>query len=81
MDVTKVIFWPGIIVILLAAGCGVKGDPKPPLTPVALGHGQPSFKRATKNIVPAPPPDANQLSKDSQRDSAKEGATENSEQE
>jgi hypothetical protein len=36
----------------LLAACGVKGDPKPPLTPASLGHGQPSFKRATKDIKP-----------------------------
>lgn len=41
-------------------GCGVKGDPKPPLTPASLGHGQPSFKRATKALGPSPNPEANQ---------------------
>lgn len=42
----------GVATILFYVGCGVKGDPKPPLTPAALGHGQPSFKRATKEFVP-----------------------------
>lgn len=38
------------LLTLFVFGCGVKGDPKPPLTPVSLGHGQPSFKRATKPL-------------------------------
>ncbi len=42
----------GAATLLFVVGCGVKGDPKPPLTPAALGHGQPSFKRATKEFVP-----------------------------
>lgn len=42
----------------IASGCGVRGRPQPPLTPAELGHGQPSFKRATEEYafpnVPAP---------------------------
>ena len=40
------------LISMALVGCGVKGDPKPPLTPAALGHGQPSFKRITKVVVP-----------------------------
>lgn len=36
--------------ILFNFGCGVKGDPKPPLSPTEIGHGQPSFYRASKNF-------------------------------
>lgn len=50
-----------ILLALLASGCGVKGDPKPPVTPAALGHGQPSFKRATKLIVPINPNESEPL--------------------
>ena len=50
----------GILGVLVTFGCGVKGDPKPPLTPAALGHGQPSFKRATKFLAPTQVPDSEQ---------------------
>ncbi|MCB0391147.1 MAG: hypothetical protein KDD58_07645 [Bdellovibrionales bacterium] len=37
-------------------GCGVKGDPLPPEKPPLLGRGQPTYKKATEEIVlPAPP--------------------------
>lgn len=32
------------------AGCGVKGDPLPPLRPTELGRGRPTYKRATEKI-------------------------------
>ncbi len=47
-----------MIFALAITGCGVKGDPKPPLTPAALGHGQPSFKRANKTLITAPGADS-----------------------
>ena len=50
----------GILCIFVSLGCGVKGDPKPPVTPAALGHGQPSFKRATKALAPTQVPDSDQ---------------------
>ena len=41
-------------------GCGVRGRPQPPLTPPELGHGQPTFSRATEEFafpaVPTPAP-------------------------
>ena len=52
-----------ILIALFASACGVKGDPKPPLTPAALGHGQPSFKRATKALATPPPVDAEPAAK------------------
>ncbi len=30
--------------------CGVKGDPMPPLSPTVLGHGEPTFQKATEKI-------------------------------
>lgn len=36
----------------IVSACGVKGDPKPPLTPAEIGHGQPSFKRGPRNPAP-----------------------------
>jgi hypothetical protein len=42
---------------LLCAGCGVKGDPEPPLTPPELGHGQPAYRRTTRELAfPNVPP-------------------------
>ncbi len=43
-----------VILLIGFSACGVKGDPKPPLVPAAMGHGQPSFKRATKILTPTP---------------------------
>jgi hypothetical protein len=46
--------------VVLATACGVRGRPQPPLTPAELGHGQPTFKRATEQFafpaVPTPAP-------------------------
>ncbi len=53
--------WFGLLLVFLASACGVKGDAKAPLTPAALGHGQPSFKRATKALVPILPTDTEPL--------------------
>lgn len=39
-----------LIGILSIGACGVKGDPLPPLKPVDLGRGQPSYKKATEDI-------------------------------
>lgn len=33
-----------------AAGCGVKGDPLPPLRPAELGRGVPTYQRALRNV-------------------------------
>lgn len=40
----------GLIVFLFISGCGVKGDPLPPLQPVEIGRGKPNFKRELKNV-------------------------------
>ena len=32
------------------AGCGVKGDPLPPVPPVEMGRGRPTYRRATQQI-------------------------------
>ena len=49
-----------VLSVLLATACGVRGRPQPPLTPAELGHGQPTFKRATEQFafpaVPTPAP-------------------------
>lgn len=46
------------VIAMVLVGCGVRGKPQPPLTPTELGHGQPSFKRATEEFafpnVPSP---------------------------
>ncbi|MFS4458967.1 hypothetical protein [Bdellovibrio sp. HCB2-146] len=34
--------------VLIIAGCGVKGRPLPPLTPAPLGRGEPTYSEATK---------------------------------
>lgn len=34
----------------IVIGCGVKGDPQPPLTPPLLGRGEPSFSKATESL-------------------------------
>lgn len=39
-----------ITVFQLTIGCGVKGDPMPPLSPTVLGHGEPSYQKATEKI-------------------------------
>ena len=38
--------------LLLVVGCGVKGNPQPPLTPPELGRGQPTFKRSAPLPLP-----------------------------
>lgn len=42
------------------SGCGVRGNPQPPLTSPTLGHGEPGFKRASEEFafpnVPTPTP-------------------------
>lgn len=36
--------------VLFCLGCGVKGDPLPPEKPVNIGRGQPTFRRAFKDV-------------------------------
>lgn len=40
-----------LILIFCISGCGVKGDPLPPLTPTELGRGQPTYKSATEDLI------------------------------
>lgn len=40
-----------LVIIIAVSGCGVKGDPIPPGTPVELGRGQPMYKRATEEFA------------------------------
>ncbi len=61
-----------LICVLFISGCGVKGDPKPPLTPAALGHGQPSFKRSTKALAPTQVPDSDQVPKTKTNDNSEQ---------
>lgn len=42
-----------MIISLILIGCGVKGDPQPPLKPAHLGRGEPTFKDAVKEVKPA----------------------------
>lgn len=37
-------------VFQLLIACGVKGDPMPPLSPTVLGHGEPTYQKATEKI-------------------------------
>ncbi len=45
---------------LVAAACGVRGKPQPPLEPAFIGRGKPSFKRSTEEYAfpEVPSPDA-----------------------
>ena len=55
--------------LLLATGCGVKGDPLPPLTPAELGRGQPTYRRATEEIdLPELPPLREEIENDEEED-------------
>jgi hypothetical protein len=38
------------ILPFLCLGCGVKGDPLPPIEPETIGRGKPTYKRAVKNF-------------------------------
>ncbi len=38
------------LVLITAAGCGVKGRPLPPEKPAELGRGKPTFTRATEDF-------------------------------
>lgn len=38
------------IMSVCIVGCGVKGDPLPPESPVELGRGKPSYIRATEGM-------------------------------
>ena len=40
-----------ILPFLFCIGCGVKGDPLPPEKPATLGRGEPSYKKASEDIV------------------------------
>jgi hypothetical protein len=39
-----------LLFLIFTVGCGVKGDPKPPLMPAEIGRGQPSYRRVLKNV-------------------------------
>lgn len=45
-----------IFSLLLVAGCGVKGDPLPPLEPVSIGRGQPSYGKVMNEVPLEEPP-------------------------
>lgn len=47
------IFLPVILLVvsIVSSGCGVKGDPLPPVEPAHIGRGEPTFNRATREIV------------------------------
>lgn len=44
----KIIFI--FIFLNFISSCGVKGDPQPPLAPADIGRGQPSYRRALKDV-------------------------------
>jgi hypothetical protein len=44
------VFTISAISLLFASSCGVKGDPLPPVTPAELGRGQPTYKKAFRDI-------------------------------
>jgi hypothetical protein len=67
------VFLIGVVFCTAQLGCGVRGEPQPPLTPAEIGHGQPSFKRLTgesdfsnvpspETFSPSPTPDVSQES-------------------
>ena len=39
-----------LILTLFCAGCGVKGNPQPPIEPPTLGRGEPNFSKATEDL-------------------------------
>lgn len=39
-----------LLISCIFVGCGVKGDPQPPLSPAVLGHGEPTYHKATEKI-------------------------------
>ena len=43
-----VIVFLGVFVLQLA--CGVKGDPLPPESPVEIGRGRPTYKKASEEV-------------------------------
>ncbi len=40
-----------LIAALLLFGCGVKGDPQPPVEMPPLGKGKPTFDKASKELI------------------------------
>ncbi|KHD88590.1 MAG: hypothetical protein OM95_08810 [Bdellovibrio sp. ArHS] len=38
--------------LMIFAGCGVKGRPLPPLNPAPLGRGEPTYKESAKKPLP-----------------------------
>jgi Prokaryotic lipoprotein-attachment site len=48
----KILILKGLLAVvsLVIAGCGVKGDPKPPETTPYIGTGQPNYRKAAEKI-------------------------------
>ena len=38
------------LILGVLSGCGVKGDPKPPLSPAEIGRGEPTYRRAQRKL-------------------------------
>ena len=47
-------YWIALWPLLLLAGCGVKGKPQAPLTPLGISRGEPSFSKATERVKVTP---------------------------
>lgn len=57
-----------ILMISSICGCGVRGDPVPPLQPTELGRGQPTYREATKDLAtPYVPPVQNNSEKENEK--------------
>ena len=41
----------GGICLIFTVGCGVKGDPRPPLHSANIGRGRPTYRRAMEEVV------------------------------
>ena len=39
-----------ILLLFILCGCGVKGNPQPPLQSPVLGRGEPNFSKATESV-------------------------------
>jgi hypothetical protein len=60
------------IISIYICACGVKGPPRPPLKPVELGRGQPSFSGATKNMAYDSIPPLESNNEEDEKDKKKE---------